>query len=326
MRSSIQSWRFLFAVAALAATFAWQASAEVSVDENLPAYEATSGISGNLTSVGSDTLNNLMAMWTEQFKKHYPNVTTQVKGEGSTTAPPALTAGTSQLGPMSRPMKAEEVDKFEEKFGYKPTCIRVAVDALAVFVNKDNPVKGLTFTQVDGIFSATRKRGGEEITKWGQVGLTGDWANRPISTYGRNAASGTYGYFKEHALKKGDFKDTVKEQPGSAAVVQSVTSDRFAIGYSGIGYATPGVCAVPLANKDGGEFIEATPENAYAGKYPLARFLYIYINKAPGKSADPIVKEFIKFVLSKEGQEVVVKDGYFPTLPKFAEPDVKLLD
>lgn len=326
MRSSVWSWRSLCMVVALAATCAWQASAAVEVDEGIKPYEAASGISGNISSIGSDTLNNLMTLWAEKFKSVYPNVNIQIEGKGSATAPPALIAGTAQLGPMSRPMKASEIDEFEKKFGYKPTAIRVAVDALAVFVNKDNPVQGLTFKQVDGIFSSTRKYGGEDLTTWGQVGLTGDWANRPMSLYGRNAASGTYGYFKEHALKKGDFKATVKEQAGSASVVQSISVDRFAIGYSGIGYATPGVRAVPLAEKDGQAFIEASAENCYAGKYPLARFLFVYVNKAPDKPLDPLVKEFLKMVLAREGQEVVVKDGYFPTLPKFAEPDVKLLD
>ena len=149
-------------------------------------------------------------------------------------------------------------------------------------------------------------------TTWGQLGLTGEWAAKPISLYGRNSASGTYGFFKEHTLKNGDFKDSVKEQPGSASVVQGVTVDRFAMGYSGIGYATAGVRAVPLTEKDGGKCIEATADNAYSGAYPLARFLYVYVNKAPGKPLDPLMREFVKLMVSKEGQEAVVKDGYFP--------------
>jgi phosphate transport system substrate-binding protein len=296
----------------------------VQIDPNLMAYKAVSGVSGNLSSVGSDTLNNLMTLWAESFGKFYPNVKIQIEGKGSSTAPPALIEGTAQLGPMSRPMKGSEVDAFEKKYGYKPTPVRVAVDALAVFVNKDNPIKCLTVEQVDAIFSKSRRQGGkEDIKTWGQVGLTGDWANRPISLYGRNSASGTYGFFKDHVLKNGDYKDEVKEQPGSASVVQGVTVDRYAAGYSGIGYTTAGVRAIPLAEKAGGQCYEATAANAYAGKYPLARFLYVYINKAPGKDLDPLTREFVKLVLSKDGQEVVIKDGYFPIPASIAKEELK---
>jgi len=281
-------------------------------DPALPPYKVVSGVSGNISSIGSDTLNNLMTLWAEGFNKFYPNARIQIEGKGSSTAPPALISGTAQLGPMSRPMKGTEVDQFEKKYGYKATPIRTSVDALAVFVNKDNPIKCLTMAQVDAVFSKSRRYDyKEDIKTWRQLGLTGEWASKPISLYGRNSASGTYGFFKEHALKNGDFKDEVKEQPGSASVVQGVTVDRYAMGYSGIGYATAGVRAVPLAEKEG-RCIEATADNAYAGTYPLARFLYVYVNKAPGKPLDPLTREFVKLVLSKEGQEVVIKDGYFP--------------
>jgi phosphate transport system substrate-binding protein len=299
----------------------------VKLDPGLDSYKAVSGVSGNLSSVGSDTLNNLMTLWAESFSKFYPNVKIQIEGKGSSTAPPALIAGTAQLGPMSRPMRGTEIDQFEKKFGYKPTPVRTAVDALAVFVNKDNPIKCLTMEQVDAIYSKSRRFGyKEDVKTWGQLGLTGDWADRPISLYGRNSASGTYGFFKEHALKNGDYKDEVKEQPGSASVVQGVTVDRYGIGYSGIGYATAGVRGVPLAEQDGAACITATAENAYAGTYPLARFLYVYINKPPGKALDPLTQEFVKFIVSKEGQEVVVKDGYFPIPASIAKEELAKLN
>lgn len=292
---------------------------KVQVDPAIPAYAPVSGVSGNVNSIGSDTLNNLMTLWAEGFKKAYPNVNIQIEGKGSSTAPPALIEGTAQLGPMSRPMKSAEIDEFEKKFGYKPTEVPVAIDALAVFVNKDNPVKGLTMAQVDGIFSSSRKSGSEDLTEWGQVGLTGDWAKKPFSIYGRNSASGTYGFFKDEALQKGDFKPTVKEQPGSSAVVQGIASDLGGIGYSGIGYKTSDVHTVALG-EEADEFVEPNYENCVSGEYPLARFLYVYVNKKPGTALDPLTSEFLKFVLSKEGQEVVVKDGYFP-LPKEAIDD-----
>jgi phosphate transport system substrate-binding protein len=299
------------------------ASAQVQVDPGLPAYKATSGVSGNISSVGSDTLNNLMTFWAEQFAKYYPNAKVQIEGKGSSTAPPALIGGTAQLGPMSREMKGTEIDQFEKKYGYKPVGLRTSVDALAVFVNKDNPIKCLSLTQVDAAFSKSRRRGAkDDAVTWGQLGLTGEWAAKPVSLYGRNSASGTYGFFKEHALKNGDFKDSVKEQPGSASVVQGATVDRFAMGYSGIGYATAGVRAVPLTEKDGGKCIEATADNAYSGAYPLARFLFVYVNKAPGKPLEPLVREFARLMLSREGQEAVVKDGYFPIPASVAKEEL----
>jgi phosphate transport system substrate-binding protein len=288
------------------------ALAQVAVDPALKSYEKVSGVSGNLNSIGSDTLNNLMTLWAEGFRAIYPNVNVQIEGKGSSTAPPALIEGTAQLGPMSREMKAAEVDAFEKKYGYKPTEVKVAIDALAVFTHKDNPIKGLSLDQLDGIFSSTNKRGGKPINTWGELGLTGEWANRPISLYGRNSASGTYGFFKEHVMKNGDFRSTVKEQPGSSSVVQGVANDLGAIGYSGIGYKTSGVKALPLTEATGKAVHEPTLENSLSGAYPLARFLYVYVNKKPNEPMDKLVHEFAKFVNSKEGQEIVVKDGYYP--------------
>jgi len=316
----------LFASVALAFC-ATNVMAQATVDTNLPSYEKTSGVSGNLSSVGSDTLANLMTLWAESFKKTYPNVNVQIQAAGSSTAPPALTENTSNLGPMSRLMKDKEVEAFEKKFGYKPTPIAVAIDALAVFVHKDNPIEGLTLPQVDAIFSSTRTCGyPNNIENWGQLGLTDSWAQREIQLYGRNSVSGTYGYFKDKALCKGDYKNTVNEQPGSASVVQSVSSSVNGIGYSGIGYTTSSVRAVPLARDAGHEFVPASPDNAISGKYPLARFLYIYVNKEPGKPLPPLTHEFVKLVLSREGQEIVVKDGYIPLPAKVAEREMTKIE
>jgi phosphate transport system substrate-binding protein len=302
-------------IVVLAAAFAAPALADeaVQLDPALPSYEKTSGVSGNLSSIGSDTMNNLMTYWAEGFAKIYPNVKVQVEGKGSSTAPPALIARTAQLGPMSRQMKNTEVDQFEAAFGYAPTELRTALDSLAVYVNKDNPIQALSLRQLDAVYSKTRKLGeAQPITTWGQLGLGGEWAARPISLYGRNSASGTYGFFKEHALGNGDYRDEVKEQPGSASVVQGITEDKAGIGYSGIGYRTSGVKAVPLSNEDGEKPVAPTAANVYSGDYPLTRFLYVYINKDPKKPLDPLVREFAKYIFSKEGQQVVVKDGYLP--------------
>lgn len=305
------------ALLALSAGVAW---GQVKVDPKLRDYKPVAGVSGTIKSVGSDTMNNLMTLWAEAFNKHYLGVKVEVEGKGSSTAPPALIAGTASFGPMSRPMKADELDAFEKKFGYKPVGLPTSIDMLAVYVHKDNPLQRLSLPQVDAIFSATRKLGhSESITKWGQLGLTGEFEDAPISLYGRNSASGTYGYFKEHALGKGDYRDSVKEQPGSSAVVQAVATDKFAIGYSGIGYRTADVTALPLSDKAKGKAVEAEVENAYSGDYPLSRQLLLYINYKPGSQLDPLRREFVKFIFSKQGQEVVVKDGYFPVPASIAQ-------
>ncbi|MFU8815650.1 MAG: PstS family phosphate ABC transporter substrate-binding protein [Pseudomonadales bacterium] len=287
------------------------AVASADVDPALPAYDSVPGISGNLTSVGSDTLNNLMTLWAEEFAKFYPNVNIQIQGAGTSTAPPALVEATSNFGPMSRPMRDSEQRAFEDRYGYPATEVPVAIDMLAVYVNKDNPIEGLAIPQVDAIFSATRSCGHpSDITTWGQVGLTGAWANRDFTLFSRNAVSGTYGYFKENALCGGDFKSTINEQPGSSAVVRGVEQTINGIGYSGIGYMTSGVRAIPLSREVGGEMFEAIGENAASGDYPLARFLYIYANQHPNNGWNPLEREFFRMVLSKEGQEVVHRDGY----------------
>jgi phosphate transport system substrate-binding protein len=295
------------------------AHAGQTIDAAIPEYQAATGISGNLSSVGSDTLANLMSLWAEDFNRAYPNVNIQIQAAGSSTAPPALTEGTSNLGPMSREMKDDEIEAFEGKQGYKPTAVPVAVDALAVMVNKDNPIKGLSMDQVDSIFSSTNKCGGAaSIETWGDAGVAA-WGAKSIQLYGRNSVSGTYGYFKEHALCKGDFKSNVNEQPGSASVVQSVTESVNGIGYSGMGYTTSGVKMVPLAKKGSTSFIDATPENALDGTYPLTRYLFIYVNKKPNQPLAPLENEFIKMVLSKTGQQSVIKDGYIPLPAKIIE-------
>jgi phosphate transport system substrate-binding protein len=319
--------RIMSAALATIVVSASSVMAQVQVDPDLPDYQPVSGISGSIKSIGSDTLNNLMTLWAEGFRRHYPNVTIEIEGKGSSTAPVALIAGTANFGPMSREMKSAEIDEFEKKYGYKPTALPTSIDMLAVYVHKDNPIKGLSLQQVDAIFSKTRRGGSsQDITRWGQLGLTGPWASQPVSLYGRNSASGTYGYFKENALFKGDFKDSVKEQPGSSSVVQGIASDRYAIGYSGIGYRTADVRPVPLAARTGEPFVEASPENAYTGEYPLARFLYVYIAYRPGSELDPLRREFIRYIFSRQGQLDVVKDGYFPITAEIARQTFETLN
>jgi phosphate transport system substrate-binding protein len=299
-------------------------NAAVKVDPDLVKYQKVRNVSGTLSSVGSDSEAHLVTLWAEQFSRNYPNVNIQIQATGSSAAPPALAQGTANIGPMSREMKDNEIQAFEQSHGYPPTAIAVAIDALAIYVQKDNPVAGLTMEQVDAIFSRNRNCGGSaDISNWGQLGLNGDWQRRNIQIFGRNSVSGTYGYFKQKALCKGDYKNSVNEQPGSASVVQSVATSVRAIGYSGMGYRTSSVRPVPL--QVDGKMVAATAENAVTGSYPLSRLLYIYVNKAPNHALPTLEREFLKLVLSRTGQQIVVKDGYIPIPAAVAEQQLQVL-
>ena len=301
---------YMFLVVSLVMPLVLGASERQKAGEAFP-YSKKSGVSGSLNSVGSDTLNNLMTLWGEGFRKHYRNVRIQIEGKGSSTALPALIEGVAQLAPMSRAMKNSEIDAFEKKYGFKPTRYAVAIDSLALYVHKDNQIANLSLLQVDAIFSRSRRGGAQhDIKTWGQLGLTGKWARAPISLYGRNSASGTYGFFKKIALFKGDFKDRVKEQPGSASVVNGVGGDLYGIGYSGIGYKTSDVRALPLRKTDKSPAVEPTFANTVKRTYPLGRALFVYVTRHPGKPLPRLVQEFLKYVLSTDGQRIVAKDGY----------------
>ncbi|OJI29248.1 Phosphate-binding protein PstS precursor [Vibrio vulnificus] len=292
------------------------------LDTPLQPYKKIPGVSGNLLSVGSDTLAGMTTLWVEEFKALYPNINAQVQASGSSTAPPALTEQTAQFGPMSRPMRLREVEAFERTHGYKPTALRVAIDAIGIFVHQDNPVQGLNFPQLDAIFSATLRCGAEDfVSTWAQLGIDAEWAKRNFQLFGRNSVSGTYGYFKKHALCGGDFKSQVNEQPGSASVVQSVASTLSGIGYSGVGYRVAGVRLLPIA-KQGNEFVYPSRENILTGDYPLSRYLYVYVNKHPSKALSPIEAEFIKFIYSAQGQALVEKDGYVSITEEFAKQEL----
>ena len=301
-------------------------NAALALDQNLPPYQTVDGLSGYLKSIGSDTLHNEMLRWSNAFMALYPNVKIEVKGEGSVTATPALVDGLAQFGPMSRPMTNDEVHAFTEKYGYKAAHFRVAVDALAIYVNKDNPVPCLTVHQVNRMFSLNgRGAFGRGISTWGEVGLKGDWAKQPIVLYGRNTISGTYGFFKEIALLDGDFKPSVRQQSGSEEVVQHVANEKYAVGYSGIGYKTAGVRAVPLALAEGAECHDTSPETTYAGKYPFARYLYVYLNKKPNESLNPLRAEFIKYIQSKDGQTETEQGGFYSITATDRQQDQEML-
>ncbi len=305
-------------VTAAIAVPAWVACGQ-EIDSELPAYRATSAVSGGVKSIGSDTMNNLMTLWGEEFKAFYPSAQIEVEGKGSSTAPPALIEGQAHFGPMSRPMKPSEIDQFEARHGYPPVALRTGIDALAVFVHRDCPLDEISIDQLTRVFSVE----GPNMT-WGDLGVTdAAWKARPISLYGRNSASGTYGLFKSVALQGNDYKATVKEQPGSSAVVQGVATDLYGMGYSGVGYATADVKMLRVSLEEGDEAFAPDSEHAASGEYPLARFLYVYVNADPIKGLDPLRAEFVKLIFSRQGQEVVLKDGYFPISAAVAREDLE---
>ncbi len=286
--------------------------AKSQTDVSLPQYKMVSGVTGNLNVVGSDTLNNLMALWAQAFAEIYPNVNIQVQGKGSRTAVPALIQSTAQIAAMSRPMSPVESAAFEKNFGYAPAQIRVAIDAVALFVHKDNPLTTLSLRQADAIFSLSCLRGEEKITRWNELGLSGEFARHGITAYGCDSSCGTFDFFQQAVLKKGDNAATVNEQSGCAAVVQAVTGDPLGIGYASVTCLTANVRALKLSVGDGGQAYAPTLQNSLSGDYPLARFLYVYVNRHPVRGVDTLTREFLKFILSQQGRRIAVDNGYFP--------------
>lgn len=278
-----------------------------------PTYQRVEGVAGTLNSVGSDTLANLMALWAEAFKRVYPALTIQIQAAGSSTAPPALIQQTANVGPMSRPLRAGEAAAFYDRFGYEPTSVIVGIDAVAIYVHRDNPIDALSLPELDAIFSATRRCGhAVAIRRWDQLGIGGELAGARIQLYGRNSVSGTYGFFKQHALCRGDYRNEVNEQPGSASVVQGVARSLNGIGYSGIGYRTAEVRPVPLIPRGGQTAVPPEPDPVRRDRYPLSHPLYIIINNPPTRPLKPLVAEFLRFVLSQRGQAAVTQEGFIP--------------
>lgn len=268
---------------------------------------------GRLSSIGSETMAPLLELWVEEFGHSHPEVAVSVQSSGSATAPPALADGVADIAPMSRMMNGLEVAAFVSRRGYEPTPVRVALDAVTVIVHRQNPVRGLTLAQLDGVFSSGRKCGsGEDFSLWGRLGLAGEWRTRPLQVFGQGPVSGTYEYFRQQALCGGAFKDSVATLPTSAALAEAVGNSLNGIGYAGLGHRNPAVRPIPLALSAGTPFIEPSAANALAGTYPLTRYLYIYVNKPPGQPLSVAVDAFIRLALSARGQQSVARVGYIP--------------
>lgn len=283
------------------------------LDPKIPLYALVEGVSGSLAMAGSETMRPLTERWAGELRRLYPGVTIKVEGLGSETGPVKLLERKAEIAAMSRRLTTQEIADFIKEFGYEPTEVPVAVDALAVFVHRENPIAGITLQELDAIFCLERRRGIKyPIDSWGLLGLHEDWFDAPIRSYGRNGLSGTAAFFKEHVCNGAELKPGMIESPGSASVVMDVSKDRLGIGFSGIGYRTSGVRPVPLAIAKGGRYVEPTFQAAIDGTYPLRRNLYLYVNKPPKAAPSSPVVEFVKFALSRQGQELVIKMGYFP--------------
>ncbi len=267
---------------------------------------------GTITSSGSDTLANMMTLWAADFTRDYPDAGIQIQAAGSAAAATALAVGTAQIGPMSREMTLPEIAAFRRHYGYAPVAIPVALDALVIVVNQDNPLPSLTLRQLDAIFSSTRNCSETpSIARWDQLGLGGGWRGRVLLRYGRNSASGTYGFFRQRVLCAGDMLPSVNELPGSASVAQAIAASSNAIGYASLGFRTAGVRIVPLAD-DRGHLVMPDEAAIRDGKYPLIRYLYLYINKAPDKPMEPLIAAFMNQILSPQGQQRTRQGGYLP--------------
>jgi phosphate transport system substrate-binding protein len=305
--------------------------ARLAGNNGLASYQAQSDVSGSFAIAGSDTMQPLMAKLLAAFKEWQPGVKTVVQGGGSDTALRGFiedqatirrgdaknighhVSGSVALLASSRALSAEERKDFQARYGFEPTEIPVAMDAVAIYVSRDNPIKGLTMEQVDAIFGADRKRGYHQaITKWGELGLEDAWGTQPINLYGRDKRSGTRTFFIHEALLNGKMNSNIKEAPGSASEILEISRDPLGIGYAGTGFQASPVKIVPLAPKAGMAFVEPTAASALDGSYPLARHLYLYAKGNHDHGLEPQVASFLTFINSREGQEIVAKAGYYP--------------
>jgi phosphate transport system substrate-binding protein len=283
-----------------------------SVDPALADFRQGAAVSGVVRSVGSSTLSNLLFRWSAEFRRLYPEVEMHVIGGGSETALPALIEGRADLGPMSRPMREAESERFRQQFGYAPTRLTVAVDAIAVYVNKYNPLRQISLRELDGIFSALPKSGGPPIRTWGQLGLEGEWAARKIIVKGPSPTQGMYGVFRSTVLQGGSYRLDMRPEPVASSIVQAVATEEGAIGFASQFLEAARTRALAIAREDGGPYLLPDAEHAIDGSYPLARKLFIYLNRPPGAALAPAVREFVRFVCSEQGQEIAARDGNFP--------------
>jgi phosphate transport system substrate-binding protein len=303
---------------------------KATADPAIPAYKSGTTTPATIRVVGADTMEDLMKIWIADFRKLHPDVQFTMEAKGSTTGIPALTSGTADLAPVAREPLPDEAKNFHAKYGYDPFAIAVAggsyrtpgkTHAIDFFVHKENPIDKLTLAQLDAIYSVTNKRGYRAVKTWGDLGLSGDWANAPIHLYGVRRPNGIADFVQMRVLEGGEYKPIHKEYhtegavPALDAIVDDVAHDKFGIGYAGLTNLKANSKIVALAPAPGGPYYQASFEEVLKQQYPLSREIYFYVNRAPGKAIDANIAEFIRFVLSSQGQAGVVKEGVFLPLP-----------
>lgn len=303
-------------------------------DPRLAAYKPATQLSGSLKSIGADTMERLMKLWFDGFTKFHPQMKFSLEARSSLTAEPALTEGLADMAQLSRELMPAELDRFRKKFGYEPTLIRVGLGsyrtpsmtvALSFYVHKSNPITKLSFAQLDAIYCTGRNRGyQEDLTKWGQLGLTGEWADRPIHAYGVQWPDGISNYIRLLVCKEGELKSEIKgvkidHSPGVPTamfrILGEIDKDPAAIGYGGFYGEKPNTKRIAISVSPRGPYSMGNFEEVAAAKYPLTRYIHIVVNRAPGKPLEPRVKEFLKYLLSREGQQAVEREGVFMPLP-----------
>ena len=284
-------------------------------------------LSGTLTVVGSDTLSTLVLRWSDAFRATHPGVSIQLQTPGSASAPTALLEGAADIGAMSRPMNDEEQSSFGQRFGYAPTGVIVARDAIVVFVHPDNPLTTITRRELDAIYSDTLRCGGAApITRWDGLGAgEGASAATHILATGRNSASGTSEFFRERALCGGEYRSDVVVWPGHGATVAAVAGNREAIGYAGIGYLNGLVKPLAYAPADDAPAVAPVMANVMNGDYALSRPLYLYFNRPPTRTPAPLSAAFLAYALSDEAQAEVAEDGFLPLTRDEREAQSRLI-
>lgn len=303
------------------------ADESIELDLRLAPHAKSQGpLAGTLKAVGSESFSHLIRLWAEAFRRTHAETWVWMDPRGSEKAPQALIDGTAQIGVMSHSMKAPELKAFERRHGHAPIDFTVAIGALAIYVNKDNPAPGLTLPQLDAMFSTTRRVGHpQNIERWAQVGVNGSVGPQPIALYGRDEACGLTELFRDDVMQQGTFKKEMHVEAGAASVVQAVTEDVGGIGYSTIGYLTNNVRIVPIAAREGLPFLTPNQQNTMDGSYPLYSQLHLYVNRAADKPWDPLVAEFLRFIFSREGQQLVIKAGFYPITADMADAELKKL-
>ncbi len=310
-----------FSVAAMLsmAVFAFTSSASgQGLDPNLPVYRPADGVTGTITMTGSTTMSQLASVWAESFQAYQPQVGFEITVTGSATAVDAVMNGEAQFGMLSRFITQEEITAFEEKYGYPPTVVVPSLEPIAIYVNADNPIAGLTVDQLDAIFSSTHLRGSVART-WGDLGSTGAWASRPITLHGRGDNTGSQVYFQTAVLAGGEFNPAMASHQDNNRLVRALSDDLTGIGFAGMLYQSPNVKAVPIAINAEGPYVSIEGDAVTGTAYPLTRPLQIVVNHRPGTDLPVAQQEFLKYIFSRLGQEDVVRGGFTPISAAHAE-------